>query len=168
MFRVNDTVNYSTTGVCKIVDIKTESFTGEESRYYVLKPVHQEGSTVYVPTENETLVAKMHKILCRKDVNDLIDQMPTCQLDWIEDEKNRQEAYKKIVAGGDRKDLIGLIRTMYFKQQELTAAGKKLHAADERIMKEAEKLLYDEFSVVFDVRPEEVLPLIMKRPEKSR
>ena len=57
---------------------------------------------------------------------------------------------------------------MYFKQQELTAAGKKLHAADERIMKEAEKLLYDEFSVVFDIRPEEVLPLIMKRLEKSR
>lgn len=35
--------------------------------------------------------------------------------------------------------------------------------SDERFLKEAEKMLYDEFALVLNIREDEVLPFIMKQ-----
>ena len=35
--------------------------------------------------------------------------------------------------------------------------------ADERFLKDAEKMLYDEFALVLNIREEEVLPFIMEQ-----
>lgn len=45
------------------------------------------------------------------------------------------------------------------------AKGKKLYKNDEKVMKEAEKMLYEEFAHVLDIRPDQVLPFIMQQIE---
>ncbi len=167
MFQVNDTVKYGTTGVCRIVDMTVRSISGKEMLYYVLKPVHQDGATVYVPARNEKLLSKMQRILSKQEIDALIEEMPGCGIAWIDQEKTRQETYKKVLDGGDRKELIGLIRTLYQKRQELSAEGKKLRAADEHLMKDAEELLYDEFSTVLGLKPDAIVPYLMDRLAKQ-
>ena len=43
--------------------------------------------------------------------------------------------------------------------------GTELVGADEKVMKEAEKMLYEEFAHVLDIRPSQVLPFIMQQIE---
>ncbi|MBQ4312987.1 MAG: CarD family transcriptional regulator, partial [Clostridia bacterium] len=45
-------------------------------------------------------------------------------------------------------------------KKELTQNGKKLRFADEDILSQAEKSLYDEFAVVLDIKREDVLSFI--------
>ncbi|MGN0497873.1 MAG: hypothetical protein ACI4F6_02215 [Acutalibacteraceae bacterium] len=46
------------------------------------------------------------------------------------------------------------------KQKEKLACGKKFHSADERIMKDAEKILFEELALVLEIEPSEVLDFI--------
>ncbi len=62
MFKINDIVIYGTEGVCKIADINDKDFMGTKKRYYVLKPVKNEFSTFFAPTDSEKVLAKMRRI----------------------------------------------------------------------------------------------------------
>ena len=163
MYQIDDTVLYGTHGVCKITEITEQSFGGIAKKYYILKPIHNSGSTVYVPIENEILTSKMRRVLSVEEIHSLIRNMPSEKSLWIENEPERKECYKKIIAKGDRQELIQIIKALYLHQQEQSAKGKKLHAADERYFKEAEKLLYDEFAMVLNIKPSQVLPFIMEQ-----
>ena len=50
----------------------------------MLKPVYKDNATVYVPTQNQDLVKKMKKLLSYDEIMDLIQNMPDCPVDWIE------------------------------------------------------------------------------------
>ena len=55
MLELKSTVFYGTTGVCVVERMETKKIGRESKDYYVLKPVAQCSSTVYVPTDNEVL-----------------------------------------------------------------------------------------------------------------
>ncbi len=56
-----------------------------------------------------------------------------------------------------------MIKALHFHQQEQQKKGRRLHISDERFMKEAEKMLYEEFAYVLNIRKEEVLPFILQQ-----
>ncbi len=168
MYQVGDTVLYGAEGVCVIDDISSRDFGGEKREYYVLKPVHQSGSTFYLPTCSPAVKDKLKKILSSEQIYELIRAMPEEGSIWIEDENERKQKYKEIIQSGDRLELIRMIRTLYFHREELKEAGRKFHLCDEHFMKEAEKLLYDEFAHVLNIPPEQVLPFIVEQVELKR
>lgn len=159
---MNDIVLYSWHGVCTITDITEKEFNGNKANYYVLKPVHDTNSTIFVPAENENVTAKMRRVLSSEEIHALIKNMPNEDTIWIEDDNQRKEKYKEIISKGNRSDLIRLIKTLYLHQQAQKKLGKKMYIIDEKFMKEAEKLLYDEFAHVLDIKPEEVVSFIMR------
>lgn len=161
MFCVNDTILYGAQGVCRIVSIVRESFGSGPVDYYVLEPVYHDNSTIYVPVESAALTGKMRRMLSPEEIISLIRSMPGEELIWIENENQRKTAYREILSRGDRTELVKLIKTLYLHQQQRQAAGKKLHIADEHFFKEAEKMLYDEFALVLNLKQEEVLPFIL-------
>lgn len=165
MFKINDTVLYGIEGVCVITEITERQFKGQVMKYYVLKPVYHEGATVFVPVNNESLVAKMKKILSVDEIHQLIHDMPNEDLIWIDNDNQRKEKYREILRNGNRKDLTQLIRTIYLKQEELRKIGKKIHATDDNIFKEAEKILYEEFAYVLNIQKNEVVPFIFNQIE---
>ena len=170
MFQVGDTVLYGAEGVCTIEEIAIREFAGQEREYYVLKPVHQQGSFFYLPTQSPGLQAKLRKVLTIDEIYELIHTVPNKELIWIENESERKVHYRKIIQSGDRLQLITLIKTLYLHREALKEEGKKFHVCDERLMKEAEKLLYDEFAYALQIRPDQVLPFIMEqlKPEEKR
>ena len=66
----NNYVNYGNQGICKIEDIRPMkfSFNTYERDYYILKPVHQENSRIFVPAENQKLTTQMRPILSPEDI----------------------------------------------------------------------------------------------------
>lgn len=167
MFQIGDTVLYGTTGVCRVEGVIEKEIARIKKEYYVLHPVAHGNSAVFVPVDNPALLAKVKRILSKEEICALLQALPAEAPAWIEDNVARREAFHAIVQRGDRSELIQLVRTVYRHQKELSTAGKRLHLADERIMKEAERLLHEEFSVALEIAPDEVVPFIAGQLEEA-
>ncbi len=167
MFQVNDTILYGTDGVCTIAEITQMTLKGKTQEYYVLKQTRSPESTIYVPTQNEKLLAKMRKVLSAEEIYEMIREMPNEEIAWIEDEAERKQTYAQILQSGDRRALIRMIKALYLHQQDLKHAGRKFHVSDERFLKEAERILYNEFAHVLHLEQSEVLPFIREQIEAA-
>ncbi len=163
MFQVNDTILYGTDGVCTISEITHMTIKGKTLEYYVLKPAQGSQSTIYVPTQNEKLLGKMRKVLSAEEIHEMIQSMPDEETVWIEDEAERKQTCARILQSGDRRALIRMIKALYLHQQDLKRAGRKFHVSDERFLKEAERILYNEFAHVLHLEQSEVLPFIREQ-----
>lgn len=160
MLKLNEMVMYGTTGVCVIESIEDKKIGKETRRYYVLKPVTQSASTVFIPADNDKLLSKARRVLSEKEVRGIISTMNSEPDIWPENDAERREIFKDIISSGDRKSCLVLLRSLQNRQTFLAGQGKRLHIADERAMKEAQRLVHDEFSVALNIRPEEVSTFI--------
>lgn len=168
MFHKNDTVRYGPHGVCQIEDVAVKKFNGKSTEYYVLKPVYNETSTIYVPVRNQALTDKISTVLSAEEVRALIQTMPDEDPIWIDDESVRKERYQKTLTDGDRIELVRMIKALYFHQQEQQARGRRLHMSDDRFFKDAEKMLYEEFALVLKITKEQVIPFIQEQLQEER
>ena len=167
MFQINDVVVYGSQGVCQIVDIEEKKIDGAKRAYFVLKPKADRGATFYVPTWNEKAWGKMRKVMTKKDVDALIDSMPTKTPTWIANENERKETYKRILASGDQAAIISMIQALFIHKKEREAEGKRLHMSDEHFMKDAEQLLFNEWQYVLNVDKAGLMGYIFHRIESN-
>jgi CarD family transcriptional regulator len=165
MYLKDEMVLYSTYGVCRIAEIAEKDMGGSLRRYYVLKPLRSGDATIFVPSDNESLTSKIRRVMSEDEARSLIDAMPDEGTIWMEDEQARRDRYREILSSGSRKELVRLIKTLYLHKQSQKGRGKKMKSPDEDILKSAEKMLHDEFAYVFNIKREEVLPLIVGRLE---
>jgi RNA polymerase-interacting CarD/CdnL/TRCF family regulator len=165
MFKIDDYIVYGMTGVCKVVDIANESFIGKEKRkYYILSPVYNDTTVIKTPVENNKIAIR--KIISEDEVKSLINDSPNLNSLWIEDEKARNNQFKAILKRGKCDELITLIRSIYSNKGYTESIGKKVHKVDSDIMKEAERLINEEFAVVLNISPDEVRSYIERAVDK--
>ncbi|MGN1097541.1 MAG: CarD family transcriptional regulator, partial [Clostridia bacterium] len=124
MFNVNDTVVYGTAGVCVVSEVKEMAVRGTERAYYVLSPVDSTASRVFVPVENENLTAKMKRIMSRDEADSMLKDK-TQYVPWIEDRRERSEKYSQIISGGDKREILSVLRVLYDAKIKAESAGKK-------------------------------------------
>lgn len=163
MYNVNDTVLYGSNGVCRITEICQKDFSGTVKEYYLLHPISNEVTTIFVPVGNKILTDKMHRILSTSEIYELISSISNKPVSWIDDDAERKEHYRSVISSGDRAQLLEMIRELYSHKQEQISKGRKAHISDEQFLKEAEKLLYSEFALVLNIKPEEVPSFISER-----
>ena len=168
MYKIGSIVVYGTEGLCKICDITERTFGKETSEYYVLSPLANEAETVFVPKNNEKVLKRMRPILSKERASELLEAAPSEYGEWVENDRERQQIYKQILLCGSSEELLMMTRALYLHQIELLERGKKLHAADERFLKDAEKMLFEELAYVFGITVSEVLPLIIKKKETGK
>ncbi len=163
MLKISETVMYGTTGVCMVERTEEKQIGRETKTYYVLKPVASNSSTVFVPTDNEKLLSKVRKLITAEEIDGILEKLSTEPDFWPENEGERKEKYSEIIASGDRKACLVVLRTLYNRQKILSRCGKRLHIADERAMKEARRLICDEFSFALGINADEVGTLLRER-----
>lgn len=168
MYKIGSIVVYGTEGLCKICDITERTFGKETSEYYVLSPLANEAETVFVPKNNEKVLKRMRPILSKERASELLEAAPSEYGEWVENDRERQQIYKQILLCGSSEDLLMMTRALYLHQIELLERGKKLHAADERFLKDAEKILFEELAYVYNITVAEVLPLITRKKGTGR
>ena len=169
MYERGDVVLYSTHGACRITDITNKTMAGETAEYYVLQPVYEQGSTLFLPTGNEKLTAKMHRMPSAEELEALIGSLPDEPPLWVEDENARRDRYREVIAGGDCRELMRLVRTLHRQRKSRQEHGKHLRLSDERFLKEAKRILHDEFALAFHMDRNEVEAFILSRiPEEKR
>ncbi|MBQ5381525.1 MAG: CarD family transcriptional regulator [Ruminococcus sp.] len=161
MFCVGQTVLYGSNGVCMVDDVTEKRIGKTKMQYYVLKPLCNNTSTLFVPTANQQLVSKMRRILTEDEAEAILRDLPPCG-DWNDNKQERSEQFRAIITEGSCVELIRLIRLVRTHEQEQLAGGKRLHISDERFLKEAEKMICEEFSLVLHISRDEVLERILQ------
>jgi len=164
---INTLVAYGANGICRIEGMSEQMIDGVCRRFYVLRPVESESSTIYVPTDSEMLCKKMKPLLTPSEALDLIQTMPESETLWITDDRERNERYHNMIADGNCSELVRLTKTLYQRKQYLAKFGKKLRSADDRILQQAEKILFGELAVVLGIPRSEVLAFIEEKLVKT-
>ena len=147
-FQKGEYVVYDNAGVCCIADITKMKFSYErvERLYYILRPINNQASTVYVPVDNEKQVQKMRYVFTKEEIDKILYSTKDECLVWNEDKKQRSEEFKKILSEKDQRQMLLLASCIYLKREELIEKGKKLSNADEQVLKEAERFINEEFA----------------------
>ncbi|MBD9248868.1 MAG: CarD family transcriptional regulator [Evtepia sp.] len=157
-YQKGEYIRYACNGVCLVDDVRLDRLTKKEppKEFYILKPVSNPASTLFVPTGNATLVAKMSRLPDREELDALILATREEPLDWIDDRKIRLASFQTIVKECDLGQLISLVSCIYHRREDLIAAGKKLGASDETLLQRAEALIENEVAFVLKVEQNEV------------
>ena len=156
MFQVGEVILFGSEGVFRVDDITPKKIGKTVSDYYVLRSVYRSSNVLYIPVGKGGLEEKMYPVLSRAEIEDLIRQLPMSTCRWIDNENERKLRYREILGCGDRLAVAGLIRTLYEHRINQEKTGKKMHLSDERFLKDAERLLYDEIALVMDIEPKQV------------
>ena len=168
MFQINDVIIYGNQGVCEITAIEEKTLSGAKKTYFVLRPIKDQSSTIYVPTENELVRKKIRRLLTVQQINALIDSMPDEKIVWIDNVNERKERYRNLLSGGDPSSLIQMIKAIYAHKKEREDAGKRLHMMDEHFFKDAEQILYNEFQYVLNLSSKaDLMEYILNRLRKN-
>ncbi len=165
MHKVGDKVVYGTDGVMAVVDIREETVMGEVRRYYVLGELDSRSdSKTFVPVDNEKLTSLMRPLLSKDEIYAMLDSVnDMSELPWEGDNKARIERFRKIIASGDRAEMISMIRSIYKSGERREREGRRIFLSDEHIMKKAEKLLHTEISAVLGIPEADVPAFIEER-----
>lgn len=151
MFQIGDQVVYGVHGVCCVVDAEERVIDRKRLTYLALEPVRQDGSRYLVPTHNAAAMAKLRKMLTPRELENLMESEQVRQDGWIQDENVRKQTYRELIGSGDRGALMKMVYTLYQHKIFQTAAGKKVHLCDDNFLRDAEKLLASEISIVMNM-----------------
>lgn len=162
MFQVGDQVLYGIHGVCKILEMQVQTVNRKKVEYYVLEPVSQIGSRYFVPSQNQVAASKLRPILSKAEIEELLSGEASRQNCWIQDENQRKQYYKELITSGDRAALISMLRALYQHKEQQMETGKKFHISDANFMRDAEKVIYSEFSMVLDIPYDQIEKYIWK------
>lgn len=168
MFQKNDYVIYGSNGVCKIKDIGPLDMPGipKERIYYTLVPYYAKDSQIFTPVDSTKVI--MRSLIPKEAIMELLKEIPDMEPLWVKDEKQREAQYKESLRKCDCRELIRIIKTIYYRMQNRIAEGKKITASDEKYFHLAEERLYGEFAIILGMERDQVKDFIAEKVEHTK
>ncbi len=167
MFAVGDYVVKSNEGVCRIEErVSMRAFDNVERPYFLLRPVADPRIKVYLPEQKE--YRDVRPVMTEEEALSLIERMPVICCTAIVNEKMREQVYKDALRSNDPEQLVGIIKSLYYRCEERKNAGKKVTVMDDRCFKAAEHALYSELAFTLKKEIGEVRELIGKTAESLK
>ncbi len=160
-WKAGDTVVHSRDGICSVIGIQEMTLSGEPLNYYILEPVYEHGSKLYIPCDKEALFLRAP--VTREEIHEFIRKLPESEVSWIADEKQRQSMISEMRKSGSSETLLALISLFYRKRDEQHQQGRKFHSSDEQFLKDIETRVNREFAFVLGLDPGEVPAYIHKQ-----
>lgn len=163
MFEKGEYIIYGNTGLCIVEDITTMNMTGisKDKLYYVLNPYNQRESRIFTPVDNKKTV--MRKLVTKKQALELIDSIPGMNQEEISNDKQREEEFKEALKSSECSKWMKLIKSIYIREKERNAQGRKITATEERYLNVSEERLFSELSIPLEIPKEQVKKFISDR-----
>ena len=94
-YEIGDLVSKPVIGICKVESTVYLDLTGSknEKQYYLIKPIEDEKEKIYVPVSNAD--SSLRLCLTKEEAWNLIKRIPEIPTAWINNEKMREQNYKK-------------------------------------------------------------------------
>ena len=119
MYELNDVLVYGNNGVCRLVDIRKEKFSGTDVMYYILSPIFSGQSTLYVPTENSALASKLRPVMMKETLHEMMISAKEKDVSWENDDRLRGEMFQNIVSNGLSTELLSVMKSLVIHRNEL-------------------------------------------------
>lgn len=161
MYEIGDRVVYGIHGVCQILCQEEQRVDRKKVLYYVLEPLEKPGARFYVPAHNQVALSKLQPVLDRQMLDALLHSEAVRQDPWIEDENQRKLRYRELINTFDRAALIAMVVSLRRHREAQAAAGRKFHLSDDNFLRDAEKMLNGEFSLVLQIPADQVQAYIL-------
>lgn len=160
MYQVGEVIVYGNKGVFRIENIGVPDieWLKAERDYYTLLPLYRE-EKIFTPVDTDVY---MRPVMTKDEAMDLIAQIPNITADPF-DCKNphtMESYYQASLDSHDCVELIKIIKKIYEKLSAAQKAGRKLAQIDEKYMKKAENILYEELAAALDIQKENVVAYI--------
>ena len=154
---------YGTSGVCRVDDICVRDYGAGKKEYYILQPVFDLRSNLSLPTDSPALSSHSRELLSEGEILENIKSLDGNTLEWMKNDKERIEVFRKTLEGGTFGEVYVLLQTIYAHKKEVAEKGKKLRSTDESLMQRSEKLLFGEVAWVFGIDPKTVPDFIKEK-----
>lgn len=141
--------------VCLIEEVKGKYIKGVD--YYILRPLNDKTLKISVPVNSKLL----RNLISLEDANKLINKMKSIEV--IEDNKQIENEYKRLLDTGDLSDLVKIIKTTYLRNKERIINKKKISEKDDNYFNKAEDYLYTELGIVFNMSKENIKEYIIEK-----
>ncbi len=161
MFQIGDYVVYGCRGIHEITDITTLNMEGvdHDREYYILKPYAAATGSVYAPVDSTKI--NMRLVMSEDEVTAFLENIASILPINLRSPKQQEEAFKLCVKSCDPDELMRVIKTLRIRKRERAEKGKKLTITDTHYLEQAEKILYDELSLVLK-RPVAEIPAMIQ------
>ena len=132
MFETGEYVVYGRTGICQVTGVTTMKMDGSSSErlYYILRPGGETEGKIFTPVEGGKQV--LRGIITKEEAEKLIDEIPSIETLSIENEKFREDSYKKCIRTCECRDLLRIIKTIYIRKQARLSHGKKTTSTEKK------------------------------------
>ena len=162
MFKVGDYVACGNKGVCRVSEITTLDISGvdKNEEYYILKPVYNTASTVYIPVALAD--ESIRSILSAGEAKAFLKDIPDIKCLDIQSEKMVEAEYKGCIRSNDIRKLVSLVKTIYVRRRKRLEAGRKETAVDAKYFRIAAEFLFGELAISLDMPKNEVEGFITK------
>ncbi len=154
VFDIQDYVVYRNE-VCFIKEIRKRFIGGKD--YYVLSPSSDSSLTIHLPIDEHI---RLKPIMTKQEAMNFIKSIPSI-LPIACNDKTLESEYKALLRTEEKKDLVRIIKTTYFRNQERLKAGRRVGEKDETYFNKAEKLLYNELAVSLGMNFEETKEFVI-------
>ena len=71
-YKEGDVVVYGSQGICRITGTEKMRVGGKSTVYFILNPVYRKNSKIFVPSDNEKLMEKMHSVIEKDEIDNVI------------------------------------------------------------------------------------------------
>ena len=166
MYQPGDRVVYGIHGVCNILDLELRTIDRKKVEYFVLSPMDQPEARFYVPTQNKAALSKLRPLVNSDQLKEILHGRGLEVASWIQDENHRKQKYRELINRADVAELVCMVRDLHVHRQKQLEQGRKFHLCDENFLRDAEKLLCSEFSLVLNIPQSEVKSYIHNAIEK--
>lgn len=90
-YKEGDVVVYGSQGICRITGTEKMRVGGKSTVYFILNPVYRKNSKIFVPSDNEKLMEKMHSVIEKDEIDELIRNAAEDTSEWIENDAERKD-----------------------------------------------------------------------------
>lgn len=154
MFKQGDYIMYSNYGACLIDEIVEKTVGNDTKLFYVMHPVSEDKTRIITPINNKKV--KMRAIMPQEEAKNIINAIINRNVNLITDRRQREKTYNQIIKDGNPSDIVEIINALILEEDEKMKAGKNISVADKKYLEKAEKLLYSELSVCFNLQMNQV------------
>ena len=161
MFVIGEYVIHANNGICQVREVTQLNPTGSKKDYYLLVPLGEKGSKIYTPVSNDNVAVR--RVMTEEEAWELIDDIPNIDELWVDNDKIREARYKESVRSSDCRELVKIIKALYFRKQRRLSEGKKSTATDDKYFKIAEENLYSELTFAIGKEKDDMKELIADR-----
>ncbi len=167
MFEVGDFIVYGASGVCEVKSIGSLDIDGvsNETIFYTLIPKYGKSSEIFTPVDNKRIV--MRHVMSEEQARMLLSEIKSIEELGVTNEKKREQEYKEAISTCDPRSWVSIIKTIYTRKVQRTAAGKKVTSSDMKYISLAEDHLYGELAVSLHMDRDKVKEYVEETVEKN-